>query len=79
MTTNPDRKNGKAWKKRPKVQRKTGKTIGGYTRAKIIARAKKRGVTLDTIAWFSNTSNNHSIVCLLSSNSLRDAYHCLAR
>jgi len=41
--TNPQRKNGKAWKKKPKVQRKTGKTIGGYSRAKFKARAEKRG------------------------------------
>jgi len=41
--TNPQRKNGKAWKKKPKVQRKTGKTIGGYSLAKFKARAEKRG------------------------------------
>jgi len=41
--TNNDRKNGKAWKKKPKVQKKTGKTIDGYSLAKLAIRAKKRG------------------------------------
>jgi hypothetical protein len=41
-TTNSQRKNGKAWKKRPKIQKKTGKTIGGYSPAKLKARAEKR-------------------------------------
>jgi len=40
--TNPQRKNGKAWKKKPKVQRKTGKTIGGYSLAKLAKRAERR-------------------------------------
>lgn len=39
---NNDRKNGKAWKKKPKVQKKTGKTIGGYSPAKLAIRAEKR-------------------------------------
>ena len=39
---NPDRKNGKAWKKAPKVNRKTGKTVGGYSPAKLAERASKR-------------------------------------
>jgi hypothetical protein len=30
-----ERKNGKAWKKKPKVQKKTGKTIDGYSPAKL--------------------------------------------
>lgn len=38
-----DRKNGKAYKKKPKVQKKTNKTIGGYTVAKLAIRAEKRG------------------------------------
>jgi hypothetical protein len=38
-----DRKNGKAYKKKPKVQKKTGKTIGGYSPAKLAIRAQKRG------------------------------------
>jgi hypothetical protein len=38
-----DRKNGKAYKKKPKVQKKTGKTIGGYSPAKLAIRAEKRG------------------------------------
>ena len=46
-TRNPDRKNGKAWKKNPKVNRKTGKTLGGYTRAKLAIRAEKRGIALE--------------------------------
>jgi hypothetical protein len=38
-----DRKNGKAWKKNPKMNPKpTGKTIMGYTLAKHAARGKKR-------------------------------------
>ena len=39
---NSDRKNGKAWKKAPKVNRKTGKTVGGYSPAKLAERASKR-------------------------------------
>ncbi len=39
---NNDRKNGKAWKKNPKVQKKTGKTVGGYSPAKLAIRAEKR-------------------------------------
>ena len=39
-----DRKNGKAYKKKPKVQKKTGKTIDGYSPAKLAIRAKKRGM-----------------------------------
>ena len=37
-----DRKNGKASKKKPKIQKKTGKTIGGYSPAKLAIRAQKR-------------------------------------
>jgi hypothetical protein len=37
-----DRKNGKAWKKKPKVQKKTGRTIDGYSPAKLAIRAQKR-------------------------------------
>ena len=42
--TNSDRKCGKAWKKRPKKPNHgaTGRTVGGYTPAKIELRAKKR-------------------------------------
>lgn len=39
---NNNRPNGKASKKRPKVQRKTGKTIGGYSPTKLAIRAQKR-------------------------------------
>jgi len=39
-----DRKNGKAYKKKPKVQKKTGKTIDGYSPSKLAIRAKKRGI-----------------------------------
>ena len=42
MTTNTQRKNGKAWKKHPKVQKKTGKTVGGYSLAKLAMRAQRR-------------------------------------
>lgn len=41
---NANRKNGKAWKKKPKVQKKTGKTVGGYSLAKIAIRKLKRGL-----------------------------------
>jgi len=40
---NTTRPNGKASKKRPKVQRKTGKTIGGYSPKKLAQRMIKRG------------------------------------
>jgi hypothetical protein len=39
---NTTRPNGKASKKKPKVQRKTGKTIGGYSPTKLAIRAQKR-------------------------------------
>jgi len=46
---NNDRKNGKAWKKKPKITVKNrdvimgvSKTIGGYTPAKLAIRAEKR-------------------------------------
>ena len=42
MTTNTQRKNGKAWKQKPKVQKKTGKTVDGYSPAKQAIRAEKR-------------------------------------
>jgi hypothetical protein len=37
-----DRPNGKAKKQKPKKQRKTGRTVGGYSPAKLAERAKKR-------------------------------------
>ncbi len=37
-----DRANGKARKQKPKKQRKTGRTVGGYSPAKLAERAKKR-------------------------------------
>ena len=37
-----DRPNGKARKKNPKKPRKTGRTVGGYSFAKLAERAKKR-------------------------------------
>jgi hypothetical protein len=37
-----DRPNGKARKKNPRNPRKTGRTIGGYSPAKLAIRAKKR-------------------------------------
>jgi hypothetical protein len=39
---NTDRKCGKAWKKNPRKQRKTGRTIGGYSSAKLKIREQKR-------------------------------------
>jgi hypothetical protein len=39
---NSDRPNGKAWKKRKKTPKKTGRTIGGYSPKKLAARAEKR-------------------------------------
>ena len=41
-TRNDNRKCGKAWKKNPRKQRKTGRTIGGYSPAKLRARELKR-------------------------------------
>lgn len=40
---NDKRPNGKAFKKKPKVQRKTGKTIGGYSPKKLALRMYARG------------------------------------
>ena len=37
-----DRPNGKAKKQKPKKQRKTGRTVGGYSPAKLEIRKKKR-------------------------------------
>ena len=42
VMNNEGRKNGKARKKNPKTPRKTGRTIGGYSPAKLAERAKKR-------------------------------------
>ena len=39
---NNDRKCGKAWKKNPRKQRKTGRTINGYKPKKIVLRELKR-------------------------------------
>lgn len=39
---NDDRPNGKAWKKKPKRQKSSGKTIGGYSLAKLQIRKSKR-------------------------------------
>ena len=39
---NSERRNGKAWKKHPRKNKSTGRTIGGYTRDKLALRAKKR-------------------------------------
>ena len=39
---NSDRPNGKAWKKKPKTNRKTGNTEKGFTAAKIAIRKIKR-------------------------------------
>ena len=39
---NDNRKCGKAWKKKPRKQRKTGRTIGGYSPAKLRQRELKR-------------------------------------
>ena len=48
---NDERKNGKAWKKNPKVQpKKTNpKRIGGYSMAKLAVRAAKRKMTVDEL------------------------------
>ena len=42
VMANEGRKKGKARKKNPKKPRKTGRTIGGYSPAKLAIRAKKR-------------------------------------
>lgn len=39
---NDNRKCGKAWKKNPRKPRKTGRTIGGYSPAKLRLRELKR-------------------------------------
>jgi hypothetical protein len=39
---NTDRKCGKAWKKNPRKQRKTGRTINGYLPSKLKMREQKR-------------------------------------
>ena len=39
---NDNRKCGKAWKKKPRKQRKTGRTVGGYSLTKINIRKQKR-------------------------------------
>ena len=39
---NDDRPNGKAWKKRKRINKQTGKTTDGYTPAKLKIRAEKR-------------------------------------
>jgi hypothetical protein len=41
-TRNDNRKCGKTWKKKPRKQRKTGRTVGGYTPAKLKIREYKR-------------------------------------
>lgn len=41
---NSDRPNGKAWKKIKGSNKSTGKTIGGYSPAKLAIRAAKRSV-----------------------------------
>jgi hypothetical protein len=42
---NTDRKCGKAWKKNPRKQRKTGRTINGYLPSKLKKRELKRQQT----------------------------------
>ena len=39
---NDNRKCGKAWKQKPRKQRKTGRTINGYSPAKLKIREQKR-------------------------------------
>jgi hypothetical protein len=39
---NDNRKCGKAWKKNPRKQRKTGRTINGYSTAKLKIREQRR-------------------------------------
>jgi hypothetical protein len=41
-TRNDNRKCGKAWKKNARKQRKTGRTVGGYSPAKLKIREQKR-------------------------------------
>jgi hypothetical protein len=41
-TRNDNRKCGKAWKKNPRKQRKTGRTVGGYSPVKLKIREQKR-------------------------------------
>jgi len=48
---NDERKNGKAWKKNPKVHpKKTNpERIGGYSMAKLAQRAAKRKITVEEL------------------------------
>ena len=41
-TRNDNRNCGKAWKKNPRKQRKTNRTIGGYSPSKLKIREQKR-------------------------------------
>jgi hypothetical protein len=41
-TRNDNRKCGKGWKKKPRKQRKTGRTINGYSPAKLKIREQRR-------------------------------------
>jgi len=48
-TRNSERKNGKAWKKNPKTHPKkvNPKRIAGYSMAKLVLRAEKRGIPVE--------------------------------
>lgn len=50
-TRNSDRKNGKAWKKNPKVHpaKRNPNRIGGYSMEKLAKRAEKRGITVEEL------------------------------
>ncbi len=39
---NDNRKCGKSWKQKPRKQRKTGRTVGGYSPAKLKIREQRR-------------------------------------
>lgn len=41
---NDSRPNGKAWKKRPKIQGRKNRGTGGYSPEKLAIRAQKRGL-----------------------------------
>jgi hypothetical protein len=42
-SSNDGRPNGKAWKKRPKIQGRKNRGTGGYSPEKLAERAQKRG------------------------------------
>jgi hypothetical protein len=61
---NDNRKCGKAYKQRPRKQRKTGRTIGGYSPAKLRIREQKRAYSK------THTPNETTIEALKEAEAL---------